>query len=385
LTDSLTAHRRRVPGVRVIVAAAVAAAVLAAAVPALRSSSALGSTAACTPGSTWPASNASLAAQVVALVNQHRASLGLAGLTNDATLSDSAAWKASHMANYGYVAHDDPAPPVARDPFTRMADCGYAAGGALGENIAAGQTSPSDVMNAWINSTGHRQNIEDPSFRSIGVGAATAADGTIYWVQDFASGAAVGASPPPSAPAPPPPPAPPAPPPPAAPPAPPAAPPAPPAAPPKPPSPPGAPASASSSSPSATSQSGSTPAGSASGQTPQIGSAITSSSEQVATPAARHKLRRTSMKVAKPHAGQDYTVRMSFGRVRVATSSLAVGCRARLSGQRMRGAGDLHGHVATCRWAIPAKAGGQRLAVTVKVRGRHGISLVRHARLIVAR
>ena len=91
------------------------------------------------------------------------------------------------------------------------------------------------------------------------------------------------------------------------------------------------------------------------------------------------------MKVAKPHAGQDYTVRMSFGRVRVATSSLAVGCRARLSGQRMRGAGDLHGHVATCRWAIPAKAGGQRLAVTVKVRGRHGISLVRHARLIVAR
>ena len=94
--------------------------------------------------------------QVVALVNQYRASLGLAGLTNDATLSDSAAWKASHMATYGYFAHDDPAPPVARDPFTRMTDCGYAAGGAMGENIAFGQSSPSEVMTAWINSSGHR-------------------------------------------------------------------------------------------------------------------------------------------------------------------------------------------------------------------------------------
>ena len=130
--------------------------------------------------------------QVVALVNQYRASLGLAGLTNDATLSDSAAWKASHMATYGYFAHDDPAPPVARDPFTRMTDCGYAAGGAMGENIAFGQSSPSEVMTAWINSSGHRQNIENPSFRSIGVGAAADAGGRIYWVQDFASGAAVG-------------------------------------------------------------------------------------------------------------------------------------------------------------------------------------------------
>ncbi len=83
---------------RVLVAAVIAVAVMAAAIPALHSTSALGATASCTPGAGWPGANASLAQQVVALVNQHRASLGLAGLQNDQALTDSAAWKASHMA-----------------------------------------------------------------------------------------------------------------------------------------------------------------------------------------------------------------------------------------------------------------------------------------------
>ena len=182
MTHSLTEYRRRVPGVRVFVAAAIAATLVAAAVPALRSSTAQGATASCTPGANWPAANAAFAQQVVALVNQHRASLGLAALGVDASLTDSAVWKASHMAAYAYFDHNDPAPPVARDPFTRMQDCGYAAGGALGENIAAGQTSPADVMAAWIASSGHRANIENPAFQSIGVGVAQGAIGP-YWVQ----------------------------------------------------------------------------------------------------------------------------------------------------------------------------------------------------------
>jgi hypothetical protein len=74
---------------------------------------------------------------------------------------------------------------------------------------------------------------------------------------------------------------------------------------------------------------------------------------------------------------------MSFGRVRVATESLAIGCRARIGSTHWWGTGEIAGHVATCTWAIPERAGGRRLAVTVKVRGRHGITLVRHARLVV--
>ena len=93
--------------------------------------------------------------------------------------------------------------------------------------------------------------------------------------------------------------------------------------------------------------------------------------------------RKTSLKVAKPHAGDAYKARMSFGRVPVATSALGVGCRARLSGKALSGDGEIAGHVATCTWKIPADAKGERLVVTVKVSGRHGVSLVRRARLIV--
>ena len=97
------------------------------------------------------------------------------------------------------------------------------------------------------------------------------------------------------------------------------------------------------------------------------------------------KSKATSLKVAKPHAGKPYVVRMSFGRVPVSTSHLNVGCRGRLSGKLLKSSGDIAGHVATCTWKIPADARGEQLKVTVKVSGRHGVSLVRHAKLIVGR
>ena len=145
----------------------------------------------------------------MALVNQHRASMGLVALTVNATLTDAAVWKSRHMAAYGYFAHDDPAPPVARSRSRACSTAGTPRGGSLGENIAAGQQTPSAVMTAWLNSPGHRANIEAPSFRSIGVGVAVGGPYGIYWTQDFASG--TGSRPPPPSP-PPPPPAPPAPP-----------------------------------------------------------------------------------------------------------------------------------------------------------------------------
>ena len=380
MTETLTANRRRVPGVRVFVAAAIAAAVVAAAVPALRSPSALGATASCTPGATWPGTNASYAQQVVTLVNQHRASLGLGALSVDGSLSDSAVWKARHMANYGYFAHNDPAPPIARDPFVRMVNCGYAGGGVLGENIAAGQPTPSDVMAAWLASAGHRANLEDPSFRSTGVGVAIGGPYGIYWVQDFASGAAAGAPPPSPPPAPPPPP----PPPPASPPPPPPAPPSPPASPPKPPPLPNPPAPAPAPvSPPAVPPAAPAAAAVPAAVTPQIGSAIRSVSKAAAPVTRLHKLRRTRLAVAKPRAGTVYAARLSFGRVPVATSALAVRCHAKLSGTSLKGAGEIVGHAATCKWSIPANARGKHLRITVKISGRHGVSLVRSARLIV--
>ena len=381
MTQSLTAHRRRVPGVRVFVAAALVVGIAAAAVPALRSSSALGATPACTPGA-WPAANASLAQQVLDLTNQRRASLGVAPLAIDSALTDAAVWKARHLAQYGYFAHDDPAPPVARTAHSRALQCGYSANLGWGENIAAGYPTASAVMTGWINSPGHRENLDRASFRAIGIGVAAGANGRLNWVQVFGSAVqGAGTTPPP----PPPPTTPPPPPPPTSPP--------PPVPPPPVPPPPSTPAPPVLVPPPAPIPASPAPPVPAPVPATPVPAAVESTqiSAAVATPAKAAsgtkkragKARSTSLRVSKPHAGKPYSVRMTFGRVPVSTAHLAVKCRARLSGKRIRGSGDVDGHVATCTWKIPGDARGERLKVIVKVSGRHGVSLVRSARLIV--
>ena len=139
----------------------------------------------CSPGSDWGTLRADLAAQTVDLVNAHRATLGLSQLAVGSALQASAVWKARHMAKYGYMAHDDPAPPVSRSTGERMAACGVT--GSWGENIAAGFPSPASVVNGWLNSPGHRANIENPNYVSMGSGAAASASGQLYWAHTFSS------------------------------------------------------------------------------------------------------------------------------------------------------------------------------------------------------
>jgi uncharacterized protein YkwD len=154
----------------------------------------------CTPGADWGTVRTDFANQVVALVNQHRASRGLTQLSVTAAPTASAVWKARHMAKYLYMTHNDPAPPIARTTAQRMEACGVTGG--WGENIAYGYQTPQSVMQAWLNSSGHRWNIENASYRSIGVGAVVASTGQVYWAQAFST--QTGSAPPP----PPPPPAP---------------------------------------------------------------------------------------------------------------------------------------------------------------------------------
>ena len=152
----------------------------------------------CTPGSNWGTLRQDLASQVVQLVNQHRASLGLVQLQVTTPLTNSAVWKSRHMAYYQYMAHNDPAPPVARSVGDRLLVCGYPANSAgWGENIAYGYPSAASVMQGWLNSPGHRQNIENPSYRGIGVGAASSGGGTLYWTQQFGTSLSGGGTPPP--------------------------------------------------------------------------------------------------------------------------------------------------------------------------------------------
>jgi uncharacterized protein YkwD len=141
----------------------------------------------CVPSPSWPADRADLAAQVVTLVNAHRAQLGLAALVVSPTLTAAAEWKARDMAAYAYLDHDDPAPD-SRTADERVIACGYPAT-EWGENIGTGYASAQAVVDAWLASPEHRANIERPEFRATGVGAAGA---PLYWAQSFGAVADAG-------------------------------------------------------------------------------------------------------------------------------------------------------------------------------------------------
>lgn len=140
----------------------------------------------CTPQSSWGMPRQDLVQAVLNLVNQNRAANGVGALKLSPTLTNSAVWKSRHMAYYQYMQHDDPAPPTTRTWSDRIQTCGYTyAYAGYGENIAYGYQTPDAVMAAWMNSPGHRANILNASYKVIGIGVAAAANGLLYWTQDF--------------------------------------------------------------------------------------------------------------------------------------------------------------------------------------------------------
>lgn len=126
-------------------------------------------------------SNQSWEQQVVDLVNIERAKVGLPALQHDSSLSKVAAAKSRDMRDRNYFSHDS---PTYGSPFDMMRQFGVEYRSA-GENIAAGQRSPKEVMEAWMNSPGHRQNILSNQFTHIGVGVAEGGSYGIYWTQMF--------------------------------------------------------------------------------------------------------------------------------------------------------------------------------------------------------
>jgi len=122
----------------------------------------------------WPSGSA---AAVVAETNKERRDAGCRDVKPDSRLNAAAQAHAEDMAEEGYFSH------TSEDGTAynrRMADAGYPRPG--GENIAKGQTSASQVVDEWMDSPGHRKNIENCSYRTIGVGYVGDED---IWVQDF--------------------------------------------------------------------------------------------------------------------------------------------------------------------------------------------------------
>lgn len=130
---------------------------------------------------TVPQLNAAVSAfesEVVRLVNEQRVQNGLKPLTENWELSRVARYKSQDMVDNRYFSHTS---PTYGTPFQMIKAFGLSFRTA-GENIAYGQRTPQAVVNAWMNSSGHRANILNASYTQIGVGYV--ANGH-YWTQMF--------------------------------------------------------------------------------------------------------------------------------------------------------------------------------------------------------
>jgi uncharacterized protein YkwD len=156
----------------------------------------------CTTQASWGTADGGIASEILSLVNDHRASMGLARLSVNSGLAASANWKSLNMAGLVYFDHYD---TDGRSPDARAAACGYTSG-TFGENIAwaSYRATAASIVSGWLNSPGHRANIEYAGYTSTGVGVAIDSSGGTYSTQDFGVGGSGGTtSPPPTPPAPP--------------------------------------------------------------------------------------------------------------------------------------------------------------------------------------
>jgi len=133
-----------------------------------------------------------LAARTLELVNEARSQSRRCGsrsfapappLTLDPTLGSVAYGHAADMAEHNYFEHEDLS---GHTPADRVRAVGYHEK-LVGENIAFGPRTADEVVQGWLDSPGHCENIMDPRFAQMGIAyAAGRAKRGLFWVQLFA-------------------------------------------------------------------------------------------------------------------------------------------------------------------------------------------------------
>ncbi|MGB3614225.1 MAG: CAP domain-containing protein [Elainellaceae cyanobacterium] len=129
-------------------------------------------------------------ADVLRLTNDFRVKNGLKPLTANDELNATAEAHSKDMAEQDYFSHTG---KDGSKPWDRAETFGYEAN-SMGENIAAGQRTPEQVVQGWLDSPGHRANILNPSYTELGVGYHLLENDTgsvnyqRYWTQVFGSG-----------------------------------------------------------------------------------------------------------------------------------------------------------------------------------------------------
>ena len=128
--------------------------------------------------------NDSFIQKVFELTNDQRQQAGLQPLQMNQKLDDTAEAHSQDMAVNHYFSHNS----LDGSSASARADKEGYNYSTFGENIAAGQATPEDVVQAWMNSPGHRANILNPNFKDIGIGYYYLANDSgyhSYWTQDF--------------------------------------------------------------------------------------------------------------------------------------------------------------------------------------------------------
>jgi uncharacterized protein YkwD len=125
--------------------------------------------------------------ELLRLVNDHRLLMGLSPLIPSTRLGDAARAHCRHMIDHRFFAHASPEGLTPAERLT-LADVDWSS---VGENIAAGYSTPQAVFDAWMASPEHRANMESDAFTYAGAGYAQDAAPTpdfpqvYYWAMAF--------------------------------------------------------------------------------------------------------------------------------------------------------------------------------------------------------
>jgi len=124
-----------------------------------------------------PAITSTITQEILQLVNEHRQSVGKSVLSRNSTADNIAKEHTDYMISKSEISHDN-----FNDRFQQLRQKVSAKG--AGENVAAGYPTAKSVMDGWINSPGHKANIEG-NFTHIGIAAVKDAQGRYYYTQLF--------------------------------------------------------------------------------------------------------------------------------------------------------------------------------------------------------
>ena len=134
------------------------------------------------PSCTASAQSDAWRAEILRLVNEARVAAGRGTVEFNETLAAMASEYACELIQFEFFDHVNPVDGSTLD--VRADAFGYDFF-VIGENLAAGQPTPTEVFDAWMASAGHRENILDPRFTQLGVGLRLGGPFGIYWVQEF--------------------------------------------------------------------------------------------------------------------------------------------------------------------------------------------------------